>query len=103
MSSRYATELNNMAWDFYEVAKTNDQLENALTWSKRSMEIHKELVQKDKENAGYLDTYAHLLYKLKRYDEAVVWQQKALDEEKENGTNPQKFEIELDKMKNRRF
>jgi len=46
-------------------------VEEALEWSKRSFENQK--------NPAFIDTYANILYKLGKRDEAVSWEKKALD------------------------
>ncbi len=43
----------------------------ALDWSKRSFQ--------DKPNPMYMDTYANILYKMGKKDEAIAWEQKASD------------------------
>ena len=55
--------LNQVAWTFYENVDDTDMLEKALSWAKRSIEIE--------EDYYNTDTYAALLYKLGRYDEAL--------------------------------
>lgn len=55
--------LNQVAWTFFENINDTEMLEKALNWAKRSMEIE--------EDYYNTDTYAALLYKLGRYDEAL--------------------------------
>ena len=45
----------------------------------------------------YIDTYANLLYKLGKKDEAITWEQKALDLAPEG--EKKSYEETLDKMK----
>jgi thioredoxin-related protein len=49
-------ELNEMAWNYYEQEETQPQLQKALQWAKKSVQLHKTYQN--------LDTMAHLLYKL---------------------------------------
>ncbi len=50
-------------------------------------------------NPNYLDTYAHILYKLGRKDDAVAWQAKAVEAQKATGMAHASFENKLKKMK----
>jgi len=65
-----ANDLNSFAWTFFEQNENAEQLNIALRWSKKSFE--------DKENPAFMDTYANLLYKLGRVDEAVAMETKAM-------------------------
>jgi len=68
----YATELNNAAWTFYQMAvNKNDYLLKAMLWSRRALELS--------EKPAFYDTYAHLLYRLKFFDEAESMQRKAIE------------------------
>jgi tetratricopeptide (TPR) repeat protein len=82
-------QLNQGAWAFYEVVDEPEVLEKALAWAKRSMDIQ--------PRAANMDTYAHLLYKLGRRQEAVEWQMKAVEAEGDNDTRNSKEALE--KMK----
>ncbi|WP_353720980.1 hypothetical protein [Dyadobacter sp. 676] len=102
-SQRFHIELNEHAWHFYELSNNHRELENALMWSKRSMEWYEEL-RKDKHhmplgNPAYIDTYAHLLYKLGRKDEAIEWQTKAVEAQKVTGMSWASMENDLAEMK----
>lgn len=90
----FALELNNAAWYFYEAAgNNNDYLLKAMLWSKRSIELD--------PRATYYDTYAHLLYKLKFYDEAEGMEKKAIELGKEEKSDTQTFREEYEKIKKR--
>lgn len=68
----YASELNDAAWTFYEMAvNKNEYLLKAMLWSRRSLELSPKAV--------FYDTYAHLLYRLKFFDEAESMQRKAIE------------------------
>ncbi|SDE50164.1 Thioredoxin-related protein [Dyadobacter soli] len=102
-SQQYQMELNNHAWQFYLLNNKPRDLERALMWSKRSIEWHEEL-RRDKHhmplgNPAYFDTYAHLLYKLGRKDEAIEWQAKAVEAQKVTGMSWVSMEKDLNEMK----
>jgi hypothetical protein len=62
-------ELNNFAWAVFEHCKDMTCVKEALEWSKRSF--------KDNNDPMFIDTYANLLYKLGKKEEAIVWEEKA--------------------------
>lgn len=97
-------ELNEFAWNFYQMSDNFGDLEKALGWSKKSMEWFDELTKGKGHpmslgNPAYIDTYAHLLYKLGRKEEAVQWQTKAVEAQKVTGAPASSFEATLEKMK----
>ncbi len=61
--------LNNYA---YYLSLRNEQLEKALSMSAKSNELLK-------DNSSFLDTYAWILFQLKRYSEAKEWILKAMN------------------------
>jgi tetratricopeptide (TPR) repeat protein len=90
----YATELNNEAWTFYQMAvKKNDYLLKALMWSRRAIELS--------PTPAFYDTYAHLLYRLNFFDEAESMQKKAIDTGKANNIDTKQFQKEYEKIKKR--
>lgn len=103
-SQFYHIELNEHAWHFYQLSDRKGNLEKALIWSKRSMEWFDEL-NKGKNhpmtlgNPAYMDTYAHLLYKLGQKQEAITWQTKAVEAGKAAKQLPPSIEADLVKMK----
>lgn len=67
--------LNNRAWRLFESTDDREQLEAAAEWMKRV------LTQQDQEGAPdgtSIDTYANLLYKLGRVEEAIAWEERAI-------------------------
>ncbi|MDQ6477906.1 hypothetical protein [Dyadobacter sp. LHD-138] len=103
-SQFFHIELNEHAWHFFEMAGKKEDLENALQWSQLSMTWFDELTKNKQHpmrlgNAAYLDTYAHILYKLERRDEAIAWQIKAVEAQKVTGNPTRSFETTLAKMK----
>jgi tetratricopeptide (TPR) repeat protein len=69
IDAHYPVVLNNYA---YSLSERDEQLERAMKMSRESLE-------KDSANASYLDTYGWILYRIKRYDEALVYITKAVD------------------------
>ncbi|KAA0992393.1 thioredoxin family protein [Dyadobacter aurulentus] len=103
-SQFYPMELNNRAWHFYQLASRKEDLEKALEWSKLAMEWSEALLLNENNtsingNPSYVDTYAHLLYKLGRKNEAIEWQTKALERQKRTGQPHGAMETALIKMK----
>ena len=102
-SQFYHMELNEHAWHFYEMSNKASDLETALKWSYQSMEFFNGLNQGRQNpmhlgNPAYLDTYAQILYKLGRKQEAIEWQTKAVEAQKVIGAAGS-FEATLAKMK----
>lgn len=90
----FANDLNNAAWSFYQTAgSNNDYLLKAMLWSKRSIELS--------PKSTFYDTYAHLLYKLKFYDEAESMQRKAVESGRAEKNDTKIFEQEYEKIKKR--
>lgn len=93
---KYGTEvdpqmLNSFAWAVFENCKDPECVTSALAWSKRSVD------QTQEKEPAFLDTYANLLYKLGKKDEAIVIQQKAVNLVA-TAEKPQ-YQGTLDKMK----
>jgi hypothetical protein len=63
-------ELNQYAWTAFERVNNPTLLEPALAWSQLSL--------KPGDQPAYLDTYANLLYKLGKKEEAIKQQEKAV-------------------------
>nr|WP_320057461.1 thioredoxin family protein [uncultured Bacteroides sp.] len=88
--NKISENLNNIAWKVFEMVSDKRILSNALSWSKRSLEIYP-------NNAFWLDTYANLLYKLGQSEEAIAKEEEALRHSSKNDTKG--FEETLRKMK----
>jgi tetratricopeptide (TPR) repeat protein len=86
-----ADMLNFFAWAVFENCKDTDCITEALRWSKRSVD------ETQTKEPAYLDTYANLLYKLGKKDQAIAMQQKAVD--LVTAENKAKYQVTLDKMK----
>jgi len=63
--------LNDIAWTVFLKVSDKNALQDALKWSKHSREL-------SPDNSEYLDTYANLLYKLGRKEEAITCEKEAL-------------------------
>jgi len=93
---KYGTEvtaemLNSFAWTVFENCKDPDCIAEALNWSKRSVD------ETQSKEPSYLDTYANLLYKLGKKDQAIAMQQKAVD--LVAAENKAQYQVTLEKMK----
>jgi tetratricopeptide (TPR) repeat protein len=82
-------EMNSFAWTVFENVSDKEILTSALSWSKRSFQ--------HEQDPNYIDTYANLLYKLDKKEEAITWEQKALNLAPDNAKPT--FQATLDKMK----
>lgn len=101
-ADNYHRELNEYAWDYFKMATKKEDLERALTWSEQSLKFFKATNKNPLMSVGhyaYLDTYAQLLYKLDRREEAIEWQTKAIEVLKATGTKSADYERTLRKMK----
>lgn len=88
--NKYGEALNNVAWGFFEKVTDKKALENALAWSKRSLEINTKHYS--------LDTYANLLYKLGRKEEAIAKETEALENAKSSKAKTKNYEDVLKKI-----
>lgn len=88
---KYSQTLNEIAWNFFEKVADTKALENALRWSKRSLEIYP-------DNHMFIDTYANLLYKLGRNEDAIVKETEALNFAKSTKSDTKGYEKTLKKM-----
>lgn len=84
-----AMELNNLAWSYVETMKDKADWTKALAWSARAIELDRD--------PNFLDTYANLLYKLGKKDEAIKIETEAL--EKAKVEQREGFMETLEKMK----
>src|SRR6185312_7143436 len=69
--------LNSVAWDFYEKVSDKPGLLKAESWAAKAVEA----------DASYpnMDTYASLLYKNGKYDQALQMANKAIEVAKKDG------------------
>jgi tetratricopeptide (TPR) repeat protein len=90
MSSYFARNLNNGAWFMYTFRVKN--IEKALEFSKRAVELNPE--------PNILDTYARLLYRSGKVEEAINEMTKAIEKLRKYNMPSNEFEGILNKMKN---
>ena len=74
--------LNNYA---YFLTESGGDLEKASEMSKKS------LTGNNESNPTFLDTYAWILYKLGKYDEALEYQKRAIEESENNSTESEEL------------
>ena len=87
----YAGALNEGAWTVYTYTKDVNYINKALTWARHGIEIY--------ESPEIMDTYARLLYRTNNKEEAISWEQKAVDKRKEMKMPASEFEKVLNLMK----
>ena len=88
--------LNNVAYEYYRLIdyfKIYDELGylESLDWSARSVEL-------SPNDPDYLDTYASLLYKFRRFDEAELNIRKAIRIARENNEPTESYESLLNRI-----
>jgi len=82
--------LNEFAWNFYEHVKDKTMLKKAVKWAKKSMQLEK--------NYYNTDTYAALLYKLGKNEQALKYAKEAIVLAKKSGINYSETEAMLKKI-----
>ena len=78
--SRSSFHINNMSWQVFEYINDPKVLEVAI----KTMRYDNENF--DRNNCYSYDTYANLLYKVGKIDEAILWESKAVQIEEENAS-----------------
>ena len=82
--NRYANddpdELNEYAWMMYQISEDPAQLQLAESWVSKG-------VLKAPSNSAIIDTYAHLLFKNGKTEEAKVQAEKAIQEGEKSGSD----------------
>lgn len=81
-------DMNNDAWFVFENTKDSSLLKTAMSWSRR-------VLRKQPENVEAMDTYANLLYKIGNKNEAISWEDKAV----QLAPNHKEIRANYDKMK----
>ncbi len=85
-------EVNLHAWTIYEHCDDPTLIASAALWSKNSFAQNNDV--------ACIDTYAHLLLKSGRKEEAIEWETKALNQAKQNKSQDiSVYEEALNKMK----
>lgn len=82
-------QLNNYAWTVFQHCPDMHCVTEALEWSKRSF--------KDNQSPLFMDTYANILYKMGKKDDAIAWEEKARNLSAEG--DKKGYEETIDKMK----
>lgn len=85
-------EINNFCWELFEKTKDTIILNRAIFWMEKMFAQS----ENGRKYPNALDTYANLLYKVGRTNEALVWQEKALKTDPTDGN----IKEALNKMKN---
>jgi thiol-disulfide isomerase/thioredoxin len=88
-----ALRLNEYAWGYFQLIENKDELETALKWAERSIELFNSPMS--------LDTYSHLLSKLGRKKEAVKAQKEAIKLAKKQKMDTKELEQHLKEIKRR--
>jgi len=83
------TKLNSFAWDIFENCDDPSCIQAALEWSGKSLE--------GRELSSFIDTYANLLYKSGDRENAIKWQEKAVEKARDHERGD--YIATLDKMK----
>lgn len=84
-------EWNSYAWDVFQYCTSPGDLAIGLSFSNRSITANQ------KPNPGFIDTYANLLYKSGKTEDAIAKETEAVD--LTEPSNRQPFQETLDKMK----
>lgn len=84
-------QLNNYAWTIFQNCEDVKCINQALEWSKQSVNLTNEPM--------FMDTYANLLYKTGKKDVAMQWEQKAIDILKKKNEDSSGYVETLGKMK----
>jgi len=92
-----ADNLNDAAWSAFLNCNDPEVLQQAIYWSRRTIANKIEVI-----DPTYFDTYASLLYKTSRVEEAIIWEQKALSlaSAKKNNNECITFAKTITRMKN---
>ncbi len=88
-------ELDETARNFFELTTDVSYLAKALNWSAKAVNLF--------ESYTAENTYALLLYKNDKKQEAIIWQQKAIELKKKRGFDTKSLEKELEDMKKDRL
>jgi hypothetical protein len=95
VSQSYNNDLDNAARNFYLMTNDSGYISKALSWAVRANEFF--------EKYTSLNTFALLLFKSGRKEEAIIWENKAILLKKMQGFDAIGLEKELDAMKNNKL
>lgn len=82
-------QLNSYAWTVFQHCPDMNCVTEALDWSKRSFQ--------DNGSPMFMDTYANILYKMGKKEDAIAWEEKASN--LSSGEDKKNYEATIDKMK----
>lgn len=82
--------LNSLAWKYYETIDDKAMLQQAEDWAKKAISLMPDY--------AFMDTYAALLYKLGKKEEAKAMAEKAIAEGKKAGQDVKETEALLEKI-----
>jgi thiol-disulfide isomerase/thioredoxin len=83
--------LNAAAWTVFENTIDKDKLSAALLWAKKGIDVEK--------SAGIVDTYANILFKLGKKEEAIKYETEAVELAKKEGEGAEQLQQTLEQMK----
>jgi hypothetical protein len=93
MDKYYADDYNllsKVSWIVSSMTTESKYMEKALSWSKRSVSI--------KEEPFNTDTYASLLFKMGKKEEAVMQEKRAISLARQRNMSPLPYEEALKRM-----
>lgn len=90
LSERSSSNLNNIAWGFFENVDDPKMLAKAVNWAKESVDLDCQYYN--------CDTYAALLYKTKDFAKAKIAAEKAIEQAKAGGEAYDETQNLLDKI-----
>lgn len=90
--SKYSQLLNDIAWTHFEKVSDSKALNNAVIWSKKSVDLNP-------ANYSFMDTYANLLFKTGKTNKAIEQQTLAISLARKSGEDTKELEETLQKMK----
>jgi tetratricopeptide (TPR) repeat protein len=79
LNKMHTGDINNYAWEIFKRSNNEKVLKDAMKWVEFAIK-HKESNSLFNSSSPYFDTYANLLYKLGHKDDAIIWQEKAVND-----------------------
>lgn len=89
-------DINAFAWDVYLNVTDRKLINGAIKWMEKAISLDTIGVE------YWMDTYANLLYKVGRKEEAIQWEEKAMNASKKSALGPiffKQFKKRLEQMK----
>jgi thiol-disulfide isomerase/thioredoxin len=85
-------DLNNIAFEVFSLSDNQELLGTALKWTRQ-------VITKNPNDMDAIDTYANLLYKTGKKEDAIVWENRAFSMAKSQN-DMKEFKETIEKMKN---